>query len=230
MYNTRDIKRGRTIIKKEKYLAELTRLLAFMSPWDRKTAIRRYERMFETAEDEDALLDQLGTPTSVAVKLAKDYVSSPPPENAPEIETFDGEEAEQLSFETLAAEEEAAAEEPAAPEARGASAGAQAVYWLLAVVIGLPVAALLFCVGVPFMASGAGAAVVAAHTVSEMIGGFNLLSDSLLLIGGGLILAALGLLIVWLGLWVGISLVRLWVGKVILPLGRRLRYGKEARA
>ena len=51
-----------------------------MSSWDRDATIVRYERMFMTARDPEALMEELGTPTKIAVELARDYVPSPPPE------------------------------------------------------------------------------------------------------------------------------------------------------
>ena len=221
------------LIDKKSFIAELEKLLGFMSPWDRQAVIRRYEKRIEEAEDPEQLLEMFGTATKVAVMLADGYVSSPPPETGA-METFRREEEapeEQLTFDTLAdSGGESAAEIRSGQEKQGAGAGVLALYWVLAVVIGLPVAAVLFCVGVPFPAVGVSVVENAAVTVIRTVGNFKLISDTLLLGGGGLILGALGLLIAWLGLWISISLVRLWVGKVILPLARRLRYGKEARA
>ena len=212
-----------------------------MSPWDRQAVIRRYERKFDESDDPNKLVDMLGTATKVAVMLADGYISSPPPEEAespePEIETFDAEE--QMSFEALA-EETAEAEEaeptelepelPSAPQRGGVRPGALIGFIVFTLLIGIPVAVLLFCVGVPFLASGAGVIGAAARTVLDTLSGLNLFSDVLLLCGGALILAAVGLLLAWLGLWIGISLVRLWIARVILPMGRRISKGRKADA
>ena len=57
---------------KKKYLAELEKLLGFMSSWDRQDAMARYAARFDEAEDVDALVESLGTPTRVAFVLAQD--------------------------------------------------------------------------------------------------------------------------------------------------------------
>ena len=60
-------------INKQKFLAELGRLLTFMYEDDRQTAIAMYNRMFDEADDEQALLQFLVSPTRQAVILARKY-------------------------------------------------------------------------------------------------------------------------------------------------------------
>ncbi|MGM9615071.1 MAG: DUF1700 domain-containing protein [Oscillospiraceae bacterium] len=92
---------------KQKFLAELSRLLVFMTEEDRAETIRRYNAMFDAAgpEGEDALLEQLGTPTRTAIALSRGYepgsvkVEAPAaapapapaetPSDAPQKETLD---------------------------------------------------------------------------------------------------------------------------------------------
>lgn len=62
-----------TDINKQKFLAELGKLLTFMYEEDRQTALAMYSRMFELAEDEQALLLFLGSPTRQAVVIARAY-------------------------------------------------------------------------------------------------------------------------------------------------------------
>jgi len=106
-------------------MAELTKLLGFMSSWDRQAVLSEYAAKFENCSDFDALLAELGTPTKVAISLAGDYVPSPPPEasapvaetaspDAPETETPPEESAPAADSEPLPEEAEANAEEPAA--------------------------------------------------------------------------------------------------------------------
>ena len=60
-------------INKQKFLAELGRLLTFMYEDDRQTAMAMYNRMFDEADDEQALLQFLVSPTRQAVILARKY-------------------------------------------------------------------------------------------------------------------------------------------------------------
>ena len=264
-------------------MAELKKLLGFMSSWDREATLDRYEAMFDDAGDPEAVMEKLGSPTKVAVELAQDYVSSRPPG---EVVDRDAPEIEVISLEQLLAEEDAgvslappppietmeieapaplpveereteppdpeaeaeAPDEPAAeippeqfpdvppappawdPPASEKPGGAEgAVFVVLAVLIGLPVTLALFCLGVPFMAAGALVIARTINTVPGMFASFTLLSDVLLVAGAGLALLGLGLLLAWFGLWLSLTLCRLWIFRLILPLGRRIRNGKGAR-
>lgn len=60
-------------INKQKFLAELGRLLTFMYDEDRQTALSMYERMFDETADEPGLLELLVSPTRQAVVLARSY-------------------------------------------------------------------------------------------------------------------------------------------------------------
>ena len=64
-------------------MAELTRLLGFMSSWDRQAVLEKYEALFAAAEDPDALTEELGTPTKLAIDLAATYVPTPAPRRQP---------------------------------------------------------------------------------------------------------------------------------------------------
>lgn len=61
------------VINKQKFLAELGRLLTFMYEEDRQTAIAMYSKMFDDAVEEQALLQFLVSPTRQAVVLARSY-------------------------------------------------------------------------------------------------------------------------------------------------------------
>ena len=61
------------IINKQKFMTELAKLLAFMYEEDRQTALSMYERMFNDAADENALLRLLVSPTRQAVIIARVY-------------------------------------------------------------------------------------------------------------------------------------------------------------
>ncbi|MBQ7895564.1 MAG: hypothetical protein IJ364_03285 [Oscillospiraceae bacterium] len=62
-----------TIINKQKFLAELGRLLTFMYEEDRQLALSMYEKMFDSCGDIHALMQILVSPTRQAVVLARAY-------------------------------------------------------------------------------------------------------------------------------------------------------------
>lgn len=62
-----------TEINKQKFLAELGKLLTFMYDEDRQTALNMYSEMFDMAGDEQALLQFLSSPTRQAVIIARAY-------------------------------------------------------------------------------------------------------------------------------------------------------------
>ena len=64
-----------TAINKQRFLAELSKLLTFMYEEDRQTALAMYGRMFDEADDEQALLLELVSPTRQAVIVARAYNS-----------------------------------------------------------------------------------------------------------------------------------------------------------
>lgn len=61
------------VINKQKFLAELGRLLTFMYEEDRQTVLGMYGRMFDETADEEGLLELLVSPTRQAVVLARSY-------------------------------------------------------------------------------------------------------------------------------------------------------------
>ena len=65
-----------TSINKQKFLAELGKLLTFMYEEDRQRAMGLYSRMFEEAGDEQALIQALISPTRQAVVVARAYNSN----------------------------------------------------------------------------------------------------------------------------------------------------------
>ena len=61
------------IINRQKFLAELGKLLSFMYEEDRQRALSMYERMFDITEDEQGLIQHLISPTRQAVVIARAY-------------------------------------------------------------------------------------------------------------------------------------------------------------
>lgn len=60
-------------INRQKFLAELGKLLTFMYEEDRQTALAMYEKMFDDTDDEMGLIQFLGSPTRQAVVIARCY-------------------------------------------------------------------------------------------------------------------------------------------------------------
>lgn len=62
-------------MNKQRFLAELRRLLVFMTEEDRELCIRYYTELFEDAgeEGEAELLEELGTPTKLAISMSRGY-------------------------------------------------------------------------------------------------------------------------------------------------------------
>ena len=64
---------------RQQYIAELTQLLFYMTPWDRAKAIKKYSKLFETSDNEAALFNELGSPMKLAVTLHRSYEPTPEP-------------------------------------------------------------------------------------------------------------------------------------------------------
>ena len=62
-----------TLINKQKFLAELGKLLTFMYEEDRQLALSMYERMFDSCTDVHGLMQVLVSPTRQAVTVARAY-------------------------------------------------------------------------------------------------------------------------------------------------------------
>lgn len=125
-------------MNKQRYLAELRRLLVFMTDEDRDRTVRRYSYMFDAAgpEGEAALIAEIGSPTKAAIGLSRGYVmgSVKEPEPIPRAEPVpapkpappQGEKASEEPWEDIPAFElpeivdETAAEVPAAEPVSGA--------------------------------------------------------------------------------------------------------------
>jgi|GEM_PF-6618609 len=255
-----------------------------MAMRDRLTVIEKYAAMFDAAEDEDALLETLGTPTRVAISLAGDYIPSPvgetddepqpeqpspptpweeeaaePPEADPEqpgeLEEDAAEEPTEpapvfLNSEAAEIPPEAAPvaepkEQPpaqslpkfftegdSAPQAEPARAYKPVlttIFTIAAVLIGLPITLVLIAVGMPFFLLGGGAVLITVWCYVEFFAGsLGMVSDNLFCGGISLALCAVGALIAWLGIWISISLARLFIEKCILLPGRAICIKKEA--
>lgn len=122
----------------------------------------------------------------------------------------------------------AAVPEKGAPSPkRKAKPAALTIYIILSVIIGLPIAVVLIFIGVPFLALGVGLVAADVYALMALVPMLGMVSDILLVAGGGVILGAVGVLLAWLGLWLSLSLGGLWIGGVIFRLGSRLCFRKE---
>ena len=103
-----------TTIDRQKYVAELGKLLSGMARADREAVLRGVNARFDEAGDDDAVIAALGSPTFAAVSVLRGYT---PPEDLDE-EEYDGDEEYQY-VEPSAAPAQDAPEEGvnAAPEA-----------------------------------------------------------------------------------------------------------------
>lgn len=63
----------------QKYLTELSRLLGFMSYWDREAVLERYKREFDGSRSDEEVIEAIGTPTKVAIDIARTYIPTPRP-------------------------------------------------------------------------------------------------------------------------------------------------------
>lgn len=66
-------------MNRQAYIAELSHLLYYMTPWDRDAAIEKYDRILAESDDPDAMIQEIGTPMKLAVTLSRGYEASPEP-------------------------------------------------------------------------------------------------------------------------------------------------------
>ena len=65
-----------THINRQKYMAELSKLLAFMFKEDKEDILAQYNKMLDETDDEQALLESFGSPTKLAVTISRTYKRS----------------------------------------------------------------------------------------------------------------------------------------------------------
>ena len=72
-------------MNKQRYLAELQRLLVFMTPEDRDAIVRRYAALFDSVgpDGEAELIGKIGSPTKAAISLSRGYEAGRLPEQLP---------------------------------------------------------------------------------------------------------------------------------------------------
>ena len=111
-----------TVIDRQKYVAELGKLLSGMAPQDREAVLRGINARFDAEGDDAAVIAALGSPTFAAVTVLRGY--TPPEEGElgsryePEPEPAQEPEPEPVQEHEPAAEAEPAPEAEAEPEAQ----------------------------------------------------------------------------------------------------------------
>ena len=88
-------------INKQKFLAELAKLLTFMYEDDRQRALGAYNEMFDEAEDEQMLLQALVSPLRQAVEVARAYNNGKQSLSAASKSRKEGEEANDAFMDTI---------------------------------------------------------------------------------------------------------------------------------
>ena len=153
--------------RQESYIAELTQLLFYMTPWDKAEVLKGINAMINHPETGLKNMEELGNPMKLAVTLHRQYTPTPEPteeapveEEAPVVEEAPVEEEvsfrnyeERIGQEKIFAEIFTAATEAQSAVSLDADKGAETVrkarYWFLllfvplAVIVGVP-ATLIF--------------------------------------------------------------------------------------
>lgn len=62
-----------TLINRQQFMSELSKLLTFMFKEDRSEIIQQYNEMLDNAEGEQAMLESFGSPTRLAVAISRSY-------------------------------------------------------------------------------------------------------------------------------------------------------------
>ena len=99
-----------TTIDRQKYVAELGKLLSGMARADREAVLRGVNARFDEANDDDAVIAALGSPTFAAVSVLRGYT---PPEDSDGEDYYEEEAYQYVEPEGTTQTDEASA----APEA-----------------------------------------------------------------------------------------------------------------
>lgn len=215
-------------MNKQQFLVELSQYLTFFSPEEKARIISAYDEKFASAgpECEAALLAEFGTPMMAAIDMKRRVESgekitfgeeTPCEKNQDEASSeysVETETEETLNNENVEASDEPAEdetpEEPCAEPERTAShksskpKGVKFVFAIIGVsLISLLIAAFFLVIA----ALGAGLLVSTCYLLIAGLKSLVYLTDALLLFGGGLVCAGLGLIIVWFAVWSAISLI-----------------------
>ena len=94
------------------------------------------------------------------------------------------------------------------------------LYTLGAIVIGVPVLAVLLVLGLAVLAIGVACGAGGVGLIATAFIGLPMVADMLILLGGGAAVIAIALVVIWLAIWLFIRMVIGWV-RLLVRLGKR---------
>ena len=94
------------------------------------------------------------------------------------------------------------------------------LYTLGAIIVGVPVLAVLLVLGLAVLALGAACGAAGVSLIMTAFIGLPMVADMLILLGGGAAVLAIALVVVWLAVWLFIRMVIGWI-KLLVRLGQR---------
>ena len=94
------------------------------------------------------------------------------------------------------------------------------LYTLGAIVVGVPVLAVLLVLDLAVLAVGAACGAGGAGLIATAFIGLPMVADMLILLGGGAAVIAIALVVIWLAIWLFIRMVIGWV-RLLVRLGKR---------
>lgn len=244
-------------MNKQRFLAELQRLLVFMTEEDRELAIRHYGDIFDAAgeDGEAALVESLGSPTKAAIALSRGYEpgsiknlpKAPASLRKPKAaltQTEDDPWGDLPTFEIPTLEEDTPMPEAEQPEEHESEAEAEnkpisptpeapawvedepdqeaeydrpmplgagiALLTLVLIAIGIPLAAITLALMAVCLAPGA-AVVLGAYLAA--VGGLwclGYMADAIMMFGLAFLVLAVGLIVLWGGIWLCSRLVKVY--------------------
>ena len=94
------------------------------------------------------------------------------------------------------------------------------LYTLGAIVIGVPVLAVLLVLDLAVLAIGVACGAGGVGLIATAFIGLPMVADMLILLGGGAAVIAIALVVIWLAIWLFIRMVIGWV-RLLVRLGKR---------
>ena len=94
------------------------------------------------------------------------------------------------------------------------------LYTLGAIIVGVPVLAVLLVLDLAVLAIGAACGAAGVSLIMTAFIGLPMVADMLILLGGGAAVLAIALVVVWLAIWLFIRMVIGWI-KLLVRLGQR---------
>ena len=234
-------------MNKQRFLAELQRLLVFMTAEDRAETLRRYSDLFAAAgpEGESDLLNELGSPTKAAISLSRGYEPGKLSETLPvapekkarpaaltetqedpwgDLPSFDlpdyleedegkknGQE-RSFSMPDLPGFAAPAEREKKNSVTRSMPLGLGIPLFVLVVVgLGIPLAAVLIAAVIILLVPGCAVLFAAYLTAIGGLWCIGFMADAILMFGAAFVVLALGIVLLFGGLYLDVKLVELYI-------------------